>query len=105
MERYGYSREQIRMRFYVGKFIDTKRGEDERIVKEWCANRIIGGGPVELVGLADVIDSVRRVAASKRYLNNPVIVANKVLAFANILDLAAPAQVNEAALDAMAGGG
>ena len=33
MERYGYSREQIRMRFYVGKFIDTKRGEDERIVK------------------------------------------------------------------------
>ena len=45
------------------------------------------------------------MAASKRYLNNPVIVAIKVLAFANILDLAAPAQVNEAALDAMAGGG
>ena len=104
MERYGYRRDQIRMRFYVGKFAGATSGTDERTVREWCANRIIGGGPIEPVGLADVIDSVRRVAASKTNINNPVIVSMKVLAFAKLLDLHRAPQLTEAAADAIAEG-
>jgi hypothetical protein len=87
--RFGYSLKQIRLRLYVGQFAG-KDGLNERRVREWVATQVAGGGPIEIVTLRDVIERVRTVAASTTYVDNPVVVAMKVLAAANLLDLARP---------------
>ena len=87
--RYGYATEQIRLRFCVGRFAG-KDGANERRVREWCATQVAGGGPIELLAVRQLIESVRAVAGQKTYLDNPVVVAMKVLAAAGLLDLSKP---------------
>ena len=49
------------------------------------AGQKVGGGPVEVFGLADVIAAVRKAAVSKTYRDNPVLVTMKVLQAAGLL--------------------
>lgn len=69
-------------------------------MREWCAAQHVGGGPIELVTVRQVTERVRAVAVQKTYLDNPVVVAMKVLAAAELLDLSKPVgNVSEALLE------
>jgi hypothetical protein len=92
-KRYGYSRDQIQFRLYVGKFAGGKSGEHERRIREWCDTQIIGSGPIKVFGLQEVAKVARRVAASKTYRDNPALVAIKVLEAAHMLTPLSPDDV------------
>lgn len=84
-DRYGYAEEQVRVRLYVGRFAAPVKRTHEPAIREWAATQIVGGGPIEVYGLSDVIQSVRKVAASKTYRDNPVLTTMKVLGAAGLL--------------------
>jgi hypothetical protein len=84
-ERYGYRESQVRLRLYVGRFAAPVKGTHEPAIREWAATQVVGGGPIEVYGLSDVIDAVRTAAASKTYRDNPVLVTMKVLDAAGLL--------------------
>jgi len=48
-------------------------------VREWCAQQIVGAGPIAVVGAAEVVKTVRQVAGSKQYRDNAVLATMKVL--------------------------
>jgi hypothetical protein len=75
-EVYGYKVEQIEMRLYAGKF---KKG-DEDSIREWCGREIAGGYPIQVIGVTEIFDAVKALASSKTYIDNPTIVAFKVMA-------------------------
>lgn len=83
--RYGYPIDQIEVRLYVGKFAGDKTGEHERVIRKWAANQIVGGGPIRVFGLTDIVAAARQVAASKTYRDNPALVAIKVMEAARML--------------------
>lgn len=84
-ERYGYGREQVEMRLYVGRFAGSKTGENERRIRQWCLGQTVGGGSIQVFGLQEVATAARSVAASKTYRDNPALVAIKVLDAAGML--------------------
>lgn len=84
---YGYRLGQVQVRLYVGKFAAPKRGTHEAKIREWCARQRVGGGPIEVVGVAQVVAQVMKVAASRQYRDNSSIVALKVLEAAGVLAL------------------
>lgn len=84
-ERYGYAEEQVRVRLYVGRFAAPVKHTHEPAIREWASTQIVGGGPIEVYGLLDVIRLVRKVAGSKTYRDNPVLVTMKVLDAAGLL--------------------
>ena len=88
--RYGYSIDQVRLRFYVGRFAAPIKGGHEADVRAWCANQHVGGGPIEVRGVADVISAAQKAAASKQYTDNPVLVTMKVLEAGGLLKLKLP---------------
>lgn len=88
-KRYGFSPEQVYLRLYVGKFAG-RNGSDEELVRAWCATQRVGAGPIEVVGLKQLIEQVRLPARSRSYINNPIIVSMKVLEAAGLLDLEKP---------------
>lgn len=83
--RYKYPAKQIEFRLYVGRFAARKSGENERLVREWCAQQRIGSGPVAVYGVVEVAEVARRLAERKTYRNNPALVAIKVLQEAGML--------------------
>jgi hypothetical protein len=78
-ERHGYTEDQVRVRLYVGRFAAPKKGTHQPQIRQWAKTQMVGGGPIEVYGLSDVIDAVRIAAASKTYRDNPVLVTMKVL--------------------------
>ena len=59
-ERFGYRQDQVRLRLYVGRFAAAPvRGSHENAIREWAADQVVGGGPIEVYGLQDVIEKVR----------------------------------------------
>lgn len=84
-KRYGYAENQVRVRLYVGRFAAPVKHTHEPVIREWAATQIVGGGPIEVYGLPDVIQVVRKVAGSKTYRDNPVLVTMKVLDAAGLL--------------------
>lgn len=84
-ERYGYSDVQVTLRLYVGRFAAPVKGTHEPIIREWARTQIVGGGPIEVFGLSDVVAAVRAAARSKTYRDNPVLVTMKVLESAGLL--------------------
>jgi len=84
-KRYGYPTSQIHLRLYVGKWASSRGVDNRQEVKEWCRRQRVGGGPIEVYDVNDVVDVVRDVATRKTYINNPVIVAMKVLMEAEAL--------------------
>lgn len=88
-KRYGYRLEQVTLRLYVGKFAGGEGG-DEVAVRAWCATQQVGTGPIEVIGLKEVVEKVLSIAARSTYINDPVVVSMKVLAAAKLLNLSAP---------------
>ncbi len=60
-ERFGYEPEQVVLRLYVAKFATHGRGRHEERVREWCADQTAGSGPIEVVGVKEVLMKVRTV--------------------------------------------
>ena len=89
-ETYGYSPGQVQMRLYVGRFAGRTKGEHETRIRQWAAGERVGAGPIEVVSVGQVVEVVRRVAASKQYRDNPVLVTMKVLEAAGALSLELP---------------
>lgn len=71
---------------YVGKWAHTRGVNERQVVQDWGQSQIVGGGPIEVYDVKDVVEVVRRVAAHKTYINDPVIVAIKVLTEAGALN-------------------
>ena len=92
-QRFGYTEDQVSVRLYVGKFAAAKSGAHEKRIKAWCAQQVLGGGPIEVIALGDVIAQVRNAAKSKQYRDNPVLVTMKVLEHAGLLTVALPDDV------------
>ncbi len=84
-DRYGYRQDQVILRLYVGRFAAPTKGTHEASIREWASKQHVGSGPIEVYGLGDVTDAVRRAAASKTYRDNPVLVTMKVLDAAGLL--------------------
>lgn len=78
-DRYGYHHDQVQLRLYVGRFAAPIKGDHETRIREWAATQHVGEGPIQVIGLDQVVRSVRAVAAHKQYRDNPVLVAMKVL--------------------------
>jgi hypothetical protein len=85
-ERYGYRLDQITLRLYVGQFAR----HDELEIRAWCAKQHVGAGPIDVIGLSEVVPLVYSVAKRKTYINDAVVVSMKVLAAAGVLMLDAP---------------
>ena len=86
-ETYGYRPDQVQLRLYVGRFAGPKRGRHEAEIRAWCSEQNAGRGPIEVVGVEDVVSLVRQAATGKQYRDNPVIVAMRVLQAAGVLTL------------------
>jgi len=70
---------------YVGRFAAPVKHTPEPAIRQWASTQIVGGGPIEVYGLPDVIQVVLKVAGSKTYRDNPVLVTMKVLDAAGLL--------------------
>lgn len=81
-ERYGYRIKQVELRLYVGRF---SPGTHEERVRKWAGRQRVGAGPIAVYGLDDVVGIVRRMAVSRTYRDNPVLVTMKVLEAARML--------------------
>lgn len=59
---YRYSPDQVQLRLYVGLFSGRKAGEHEQRVRAWAAEQRVGGGPIEVIGVQEVVRVVREAA-------------------------------------------
>ncbi|MCD6726040.1 MAG: hypothetical protein LT070_02255 [Solirubrobacteraceae bacterium] len=86
-KRFGYSTDQVRLRLYVGRFAGSRPGEasHEQRIRDWCAAQTVGGSPIEVVDVHEVVSRVRAMAESKQYRDNAALVALKVLEAAGVL--------------------
>lgn len=87
--RYGYELAQVSLRLYVGKWASSKGIDNRAVTLEWCATQIAGGGPISVIDVETVVEAVKGAAASSTYVDDPVIVALKVLTAAGALNSAA----------------
>lgn len=78
-ERYGYSRRQVEVRLYVGRFAGRGKGEHEARIRAWARKQHVGAGPIRVIGLPEIVRRVREAAGRKQYRDNPALVAVKVL--------------------------
>ena len=86
-KRYGYSTKQVDLRLYVGRFAGRASGHHEARIRPWAKTQRVGSGTIGVVDLNEVVDKVVEVARSTQYINDPVLVALKVLAEAGRVDL------------------
>jgi hypothetical protein len=75
-ERYGYSPRQICLALFVGRF---RSEHDERAIREHLGTMRAGGGCVQVIGLSELIQTLRDVASRGTYINDPVVVTLKAL--------------------------
>lgn len=73
---YGYRKDQIEFRLYVGHFNSFAQEIETRA---WCDSQLVGAGPIKVVSVDEIVEVVKANAASKTYLNNPALGALKVL--------------------------
>lgn len=73
---YGYSEDQVEFRLYVGHFQSIQQ---ELETRQWCSSQIVGSGPIRVFSVDEIVGAVKAKAESKTYLNNPALVALKVL--------------------------
>lgn len=74
-KRFGYSPEQVELRF-VGKF---KSEAAQAAITAHLGSMVVGRGPVRVFGLREIVEAVEQVAASKTYINDPVVITVKSL--------------------------
>jgi hypothetical protein len=85
--RYGYRTNQVELRFYVGRFAGRGSGNHEARIRAWAKTQRVGSGTIKVVDLNEVVEKVVEVARNTQYIDNPVLVALKVLAEAGRVDL------------------
>jgi hypothetical protein len=78
-KRYRYSPDQVQLRLYVGRFSGRKAGEHEQRVRAWAAEQRVGGGPIEVIGVQEVVRVVREAAGDTQYRDSAVLVTLKAL--------------------------
>jgi hypothetical protein len=88
--RYGYRASQIELRLYVGRFAGPVKGVHEKKIRVWAKTKRVGGGPIKVFGLGDVVGSVREAASHTEYRDNQVLVTIKVLEASGMLTQALP---------------
>ncbi|HET9677751.1 MAG TPA: hypothetical protein VFP21_09635 [Solirubrobacterales bacterium] len=76
-KRYGYKAGEIEMRLYVGKF---RKGHEEAVRNHLATFR---RPPVRVIALEEIVEQLLKQAASKSYLDDPVLVTVKALAAAD----------------------
>ncbi len=91
--RYGYDRAHIQLRLYVGKFAAPKLKTHEPRIRAWCAQQHVGAGPIQVIGVGEVVKQVSAAAAHSQYRDNPALVTMKVLEAAGVLTLELPDDV------------
>jgi hypothetical protein len=84
-KRYGYRINQVQLRLYVGRFSGRKAGAHEQRVRAWAAKQRVGGGPIEVIGVHDVVRIVREAAGDTQYRDSPVLVTLKALNEAGLI--------------------
>lgn len=84
-QTYGYSKPQVELRLYVGKFASPKKGTHEARIREWCRCQRVGVGPVAVFGVQDVVEQVMAAASTGQYQNSAVLTTIKVLRAAGIV--------------------
>jgi hypothetical protein len=87
---YGYRTSEVELRLYVGRFAGPVTGTHEKKIRAWAKTERVGGGPIRVFGLSDVVGSVREAASHKQYRDNPILVTMKVLEAAGMLTQALP---------------
>ncbi len=78
-KRYRYRPDQVQLRLYVGRFAGRKAGEHEQRVRAWAAQQHVGGGPIEVIGVQEVVRVVREAADDTQYRDSAVLVTLKAL--------------------------
>jgi hypothetical protein len=78
-KRYGYPLDQVQLRLYVGRFSGPKAGEHEQRVRTWASKQRVGGGPIEVIGVQEIVRIVREAAGDTQYRDSAVLVALKAL--------------------------
>jgi hypothetical protein len=95
-ERYGYSPSAIRMALYVGKFAAA----DEGIVRQHLSEILVGGAPVDVIGLDRVVAGLLSAASDRMYINDPVLMTLKALHAAGMIQDSLPPDI-AAAVEAL----
>lgn len=80
------------MRLYVGKFAGAKTGEHRRRIETWCAQQHVGSGPIQVIGVEDVVNRGRQGAQTKQYRDSAALVTMKLLDAAGVLTFDLPNQ-------------
>jgi hypothetical protein len=69
--RYGYQYSQVQLGLFVGRFAGPTVGEHERKVRAWCKRQRVGTSPIEVLSLADMVETVVHAATdAKQYRDN-----------------------------------
>jgi hypothetical protein len=94
-ERFGYQTRAIELRVYVGRFAAPKKRTHETRIRNWCAQQIVGAGPIQVRSLSDIVGGVTKAASHTQYRNNQVLVTMKVLEAAGLLNLTLPDRIGD----------
>lgn len=62
-----------------GRFSGRKAGAHEQRVRAWAAEQRVGGGPIEVIGVHDVVRVVREAAGDTQYRDSAVLATLKAL--------------------------
>ena len=81
-ERFGYREEDVQLRLYVGKFIK----DHGPAITQFLAAGPNGLRPVRVIGIAEIIKSVRKACDSSTYFDDPVVALMKALDHAGELE-------------------
>jgi hypothetical protein len=81
-EKFGYPESRIELRFYVGKF---QNAEERTLIADHLGKIIAGRGPVKVIDLGGILPALLKVAESKTYFNDPVVMTLKALRHAGLL--------------------
>ncbi len=75
--RYGYRPNQVELRLYAGRF---RNEADRQDITDHLSEMVAGAGPVQVIGVEQVIARLMAVLNSKTYVNDPVVSTLKALA-------------------------
>lgn len=69
-DRYRYALDRVELRMYVGRFAAPVKGHHEKAIREWAATQNVGQGPIQIIGVDQVVSKVRESASRKQYRDN-----------------------------------
>ena len=85
-KQFGFAPKDVELRLYAGRF----HSGDEALIRSWCLAEEAGGGPIQVYNLIEILESVKELATTKTYIDDPALVAVKAMLIAD--EYAAKAQ-------------